>query len=318
MQTIGFERSNYADRFRELLGYLIDLHRQYVPETCISFLSDQQTGGRLNILSAWIAGKYLGSKLVSVFGSNATTSKYPTVQGVYVLFSGVNGEPLAVINGSVLTGLKTAADSVLAASYLIAGQPETLLIVGAGALVPYVVRAYLSGALPIRNIIIWNRTPARAKSVIEQLSHRFPEVHFSVAERLGPAAKRTRLIVCATASQEPLLRDEWIQAGTHVDLIGGWRVDMHEAEARLLGRASVFVDSRENMRNCGDLVTAVADGCWDWADLRGTLRDLCKRGRPGDCRDITVYKNAGSAYMDLFVAMWMYESVVATTQAPRH
>src|SRR5262245_55229243 len=110
------------------------------------------------VRSAADHGRAFGSKVFTSFPGNLTAgSGLPAVQAVYVLFSGTDGRPLAVLEGTEITWWKTAADSALGAKLLAPAQPETLAVVGAGAIAPWLARAHLSVRPSIRRVLVWNR-----------------------------------------------------------------------------------------------------------------------------------------------------------------
>src|SRR5215470_2504461 len=115
-------------------------------------------------------GRAFGSKVFTSFPGNLTAGKgLPAVQAVYVLFSGTDGRSLAVLDGTEITWWKTAADSALGAKLLAPALPETLVVVGAGAIAPWLARAHLSVRPSIRRVLVWNRTSERAETVARGL-----------------------------------------------------------------------------------------------------------------------------------------------------
>jgi ornithine cyclodeaminase len=111
---------------------------------------------------------FLGVKVVAVYPGNKARGK-PSVAGTYVLMAGATGEPLAVLDGSALTLWRTAAASALAASYLARKNSSRLLMVGAGALAPFLIAAHCS-IRPIRDVAIWNRSPGAAERLAADLA----------------------------------------------------------------------------------------------------------------------------------------------------
>ena len=130
------------------------------------------------------AGGYIGVKVVTVSPDNNALGK-PAVMGLYLLLDGITGEPRALIDGQRLTQWRTACASALAASYLAREDASRLLIVGAGALAPFLARAH-AAVRPIREIRIWNRTPANAEKVAQELVQAWP-----FSPRLGRPGQRT-------------------------------------------------------------------------------------------------------------------------------
>ena len=102
------------------------------------------------------AGRYMGSKLITSFPANLLGDNLPAVQAVCVLFDGKNGRPLAVIDGTEITYWRTAADSALGCRLLSRPNPEILLVVGAGELSRWLIRAHRTVRPSLRRVLIWN------------------------------------------------------------------------------------------------------------------------------------------------------------------
>lgn len=293
--------------FPGLIEAMRESHRGPVPAVETSLLQDPdpQSGNRFNVLNAWAAGRHIGTKLVSIFpGNDATGCGLPSIQGVYVLFEAVHGAPMLVADGTALTLRKTAGDSALGASYLARHDAETLLMVGAGALAPYVIEAHRAVRPSIRRVMLWNRRLDRAAALARRLETQ--GIVAEVAADLEAAVGSADVIACATMSAEPLVKGAWLRPGTHLDLIGGWREDMREADDEAVRRAEVYVNARELAAGCGDLVHPIASGAFAWSRVRGDLYDLCNgrvAGRQGN--EITLYKNAGGGHLDLFTAQYL-------------
>ncbi|MEM7566500.1 MAG: ornithine cyclodeaminase family protein, partial [Pseudomonadota bacterium] len=172
---------------------------------------------------------FVGVKVVSVFPDNARLSR-SSVSGVYLLLSGRTGEPVAALDGRALTLWRTAAASALAARYLAREDASRLLLVGAGALAPYLIRAHAS-VRPISEVLVWNRSPERAEAVVKGLSARLATEgglarwrgqRYSVgrAADLEEAVRGADIVSCATLSSEPLVQGAWLKPGAHLDLVG--------------------------------------------------------------------------------------------------
>src|SRR5690606_22354728 len=109
------------------------------------------------------ADGHIGVKIVTVSPGNNAIGK-PAVMGLYLLLDGATGEPQALIDGQRLTQWRTACASALAATYLARKDASRLLVIGAGAMAPFLARAH-AAVRPIEKIRIWNRTPARAEKL---------------------------------------------------------------------------------------------------------------------------------------------------------
>src|SRR6185295_16069072 len=224
-----------------------------------------------------------------------------SVQGLYVLFDGTNGLPLAAIDGAAITLWKTAANSALAATYLARRDARTLLMVGAGALAPYLARAHCA-ARPIAKVMIWNRTATNAERMAAALAR--PGLTVEVVSDLAAAVARADLVSCATMATTPVIQGAWLPPGVHVDLVGAYRPEMREADDAAIGRARVFIDAWFTAgEHCGDICQPVAAGLLKKDDITDTFQ-LARGERPGRSREdeITLFKSGGGGHEDLGTA----------------
>lgn len=266
----------------------------------------------LLVRSAWQQGQALGTKLATGFFDNPNNAEnLPAVQAVYVLFDGTNGKPLAVLDGTALTYRKTAADSALASHYLARQDVNTLLMVGAGGLAPHLIMAHCAIRPAIERVLVWNRTEERAQTLATELA--IANVSIEAIDDLATAATQAQLISCATLADKPLIHGEWLQAGTHLDLVGSFTPTMREADDTALQRASIFVDARATTINVvGELMIPMAAGVISEHDILADHYDLARQKHPGrqSPDEITVFKNGGGGHLDLMTARF----VVAQTE----
>ena len=261
--------------------------------------------GTLLLMPAW-SDRALGVKLVTVMPDNGARG-LPAVHAQYLLFERTTGAPLAVIDGEMLTVKRTAAASALASSFLSRPESARLLMVGAGALAPHVIEAHCA-VRPIREVRIWNRSRGQAEALAKRLTR--PGCAVAVAGDLDQAVAEADIVSCATLSQEPLVRGALLRPGTHVDLIGGFRPDMREADDEAVRRAVIYVDTRGGaLSEAGDLTQPIAAGVIGRDAVRGDLAELCRdeaAGR-GSADEITLFKSVGTALEDLAAALEVYD-----------
>lgn len=249
---------------------------------------------------------YLGVKIVSVFPDNGAKN-LPSVMGVFVLMSGKTGQPLAMIDGQALTLWRTSCASALASAYLARADARRLLMVGAGSLAPFLIRAHAS-VRDIDEVLIWNRRPESAEKLAASLG-RSSDFTVSATDDLEGAAKGADIISCATLSSEPLVKGEWLKEGAHLDLVGAFRPDMRETDDYAMRKARVFVDTRAGaLSEAGDIVQAIKSGALDESDIAADLFDLCRGERAGRRfhNQITVFKSVGTALEDLVAAQHIF------------
>lgn len=251
------------------------------------------------------ANGHIGVKVVTVSPDNNAIAK-PAVMGLYLLLDGKTGEPQVLIDGQRLTQWRTACASALAASYLAREDASRLLIIGAGALSPFLARAH-SAIRPIRRIRIWNRTFANAEMVAASLKAEGMDAE--AVDDLDSALGDTDIVSSATIATTPLVKGALLKPGTHVDLVGGFAPGMRESDDDAIRRARVYVDTRAGAtKEAGDIVQPLASGVLKPENIVADLHELArgeKEGR-GSADEITLFKSVGAALEDLAAGIEVY------------
>ncbi|EFH12253.1 ornithine cyclodeaminase family protein [Teichococcus cervicalis] len=262
--------------------------------------------GSLLLMPAWQAHRYTGVKIVHVTPSNAKNSAIQAVHSVYLLSHGESGQPLAILDGGTLTDRRTAAASVLAATYLARPESRVLLLLGSGKVAHALAEAYAE-RFPLQEIRIWSRRASSAAKLAAALvAQGLPARAVAEADPRG-----ADIISAATLSTVPLLDGALVQPGTHLDLVGAFRPDMRESDSALVARSRLFVDTRPGaLAEAGDIVQAIAEGAITEAHIQADLFELCRGTHPGrgSAEEITLFKSVGWAGEDLAAAVLAYES----------
>ena len=285
-------------------GVITALHQGHLGERPIGdgyFIGDAAFG--LFSRGVILPGRGAGFKLASLHPANDQASPpLPMEQAAFVVLDNRTKAIAALLDGPEITRWKTAADSVLAARRLSREDSQVLLVLGAGPVARALTEAYLHIRPGLREVMLWNRSPARLEPMRTELAARGVAVR--VVNDLDTAVARADIVTAATSATTPLIRGACVRPGTHVDLVGGYRPDMQEADSEVLRGARIFVDDRDNALASGDLQIPLREGVMSEAQIEGDLFDLCQmpvfHGAPSDR---TVYKNAGGAHQDLIVAL---------------
>lgn len=257
--------------------------------------------GTLLLMPAW-SDTALGVKVVTVM-PGAAAHGAGTVQASYLLLDRATGVPRALIDGEVLTLRRTAAVSALAARRLARPGATRLLLVGAGRLAPWMARAHVALQPALRQVRVWARRSEAAAATAAAL--RAEGIEAQSARELEAEVRAADIVCCATTSTVPLLRGAWLAPGTHLDLVGGFRPDMREADDAAIARARVVVDTRAGaLAEAGDLVQAIGRGVITASHVVADLAELLAGravGRRSD-DEVTLFKSVGSALADLATA----------------
>jgi ornithine cyclodeaminase len=310
MHVISAEQVHALLDYPSLVEALRELFRRGVDEARSIHLTEKLADGRENVwllLPAWQHGRNQGVKLVSVFPGNEAKGLVSVV-GVYVLFDGANGYPLAVIDGAALTLWKTAANSALAATYLARRDAGKLLVLGAGQLAPHLARAH-AALRPIREVRVWNRTAAKARQMAAAL--KLPEARVEATEDLAGSVRWADVISAATMAREPLIAGAWLRPGQHLDLVGGFRPDMREADDEAIRRSRVFIDAWFTAgAHCGDICKPLEAGVIAKDAIADTF-ELARGQKPGRLNDdeITLFKSGGGGHEDLGTAQHLMTKI---------
>lgn len=280
------------------------------------FLGDSDYG--LLSRGVILPGFGAGLKIASMCEANSHAQPpRPVEDAVFVVINEVTRAVQAVLNGPEITRWKTAADSIVAARKLSREDSSVLLVLGAGPVSRSLVDAYLHIRPAISTVLLWNRTPSKLNQTCQELRGR--GVHVEIVENLPAAVFRADIISAATSSTLPLIAGRDVKPGTHVDLVGGYRQDMQEADVDLMRKSRIFVDDRSTAYVSGDIYIPLSLGAISEAQIEGDLYDLCQdEGLSRTPGEITVYKNGGGAQFDLVISQLVIRELAERGKASTH
>jgi len=312
MRLFSVEEIDAALTFPGLVDTLAEAFRSdaVVPPRGQHTIERPGRDGILLIMPAWSAPEaehsYIGTKILSVFFDNGAHN-LPGVMGAYLLMNGRTGLPLAVMDGNRLTLWRTAAASALASRYMSNPEASKMLMVGAGGLAPFLIKAHRSQR-PLTDIAIWARRPEAAQAVAAELAKDGIEVR-AVTDIEGEA-RTADIISCATNATQPLIHGRWLKRDAHLDLVGAFTMQMREADADALERARVVVDSEKAIDEGGDVAIGIDEGSYSSERIAGTLADLCHGRIAGRSEEgeITLFKSVGVSLEDLAAAIAVWEN----------
>ena len=314
MKFISADQVHSICSFPELVSELESAHREPPTDSKDLFLTNIEPEYSLtNVLlvrAAWNHGSVLGLKAATTFPQNTLNSNLPSVHAIYSLFDGVNGMPIAIIDGTSMTYYKTAADSALGSKYLAQPGITRMAMVGAGAMAPYLIQAHCEILGSISHVTIWNRTQSRAQALAQSL--KLSEVQIEVSNDLESTVRNAQIVSSATMTKAPIIDGQWLAPGTHLDLIGAFTPEMREVNDEAITRSKVFVDSRKSViGEIGEITIPIETGVMREEDVIADLYQLCSgsvRGRTSEL-DITLFKNGGGGHLDLMTAQFIFRQI---------
>jgi ornithine cyclodeaminase len=247
----------------------------------------------------------LGVKLLTLFPHNPARG-LPAIAALVTLFDTANGQPLALLDGGLLTALRTGAASGAATRLMARLDTRTLALFGAGGQALAQVWA-VCVARPVERVWLINRTRERAERLAEELRAFGKPIPTDVriAGSAREALSEADVICCATGSATPLFDDSDLRAGTHINGIGSYRATMREIPGATVARARVLVDQRAAAwAEAGDLALAREEGLIDTRHVVGELGEVVLGRIAGrvDDEQITFFKSVGGAAQDVAAA----------------
>jgi thiomorpholine-carboxylate dehydrogenase len=241
-----------------------------------------------------VAAKAMGAKLVSFYPGNAAAG-IDTHFATILLFETPHGRPLAVMDGRLITEMRTAAVSAAVTKRLARPGAHSLALLGAGVQAKAHLDA-LRAILPLDDIRVWSRTPERARE--------FAKAHGARAMEAEAAVRGADVVVTATHATEPILLGRWLAEGAHVNAIGAPRPDWRELDDDVM-RHLLVVDSREAaLKESGDVILS-------GATIFAEAGELFCGAKTAPAQETTVFKSVGLAIEDIASAELVYELAMA-------
>lgn len=244
----------------------------------------------------------LGAKVVSVFPGNPARN-LPTITAAMVLQDPVTGVPVALLEASHLTALRTGAAGGLAARLLARSDAHKVLIFGAGVQARTQLAA-LGAVRPLTAMRVYDPNSAAAQALVREYAS--PELDCLVAEDADEWVSWADVIIAATTSRTPVFDGSLVRPGTHVTGIGSYTPQMQELDPTLIVRADrVVCDTKEGaLAEAGDLTKPLAGGLITPARVDSELGQIVLGRAPGRVseQEVTVYKGVGLAALDLVTA----------------
>ncbi|MEY4266908.1 MAG: hypothetical protein RIS90_1443 [Pseudomonadota bacterium] len=303
MQLLTKEDVERLAAYGPLIDALAKGLREPIESPPRSHFNPNHDASAVLIMPAWKPHQVMGTKIVSIWPENNARGQ-SAVSAIYVVTSCKDGTPLAVIDGTELTLRRTAAAAALAARILARPKSTRLVVVGTGALSAHMAMAHHS-VLDLSEIMIWGRQLDKAQNVVATLARAGIAARATVD--LQHALANTDIVAAATTASTAFIPSAWVQAGTHLGLIGAFTASMAEAEPQLLARTRLFADSRAAvLEKGGEVVQALRAGLISEQDVLAELSELVTVPRlvdgPRTDADITVFKSVGFAALDLIAA----------------
>ena len=229
--------------------------------------------GLIGLMPGYLgAPQSLGLKVVSVFPGNQGTD-HDSHQGVVLLFDTRHGSPIAVLDASSITGIRTAAVSGVATQTLAREDAGDLAILGSGTQAITHLEA-MKVVRRLRRVRVWSRSPENARRFAAREGSRHG-LEIEAVPTAREAVRGADLICTTTAAREPILEGEWLSPGAHINAVGACFATMRELDTAAVARSRLYVDRRESALNeAGDFLIAKQEGAFGDEHILGELGDV--------------------------------------------
>ena len=276
------KRLRMEDLIPTVANALRDLSAGAVLQPLRTVLSISQHNGFLGVMPA--SGRALGAKLVTFYPQN---KEVPTHHAMILLFRPETGEPLAVMDGRLITEMRTAAVSAVATKLLARTDTKTLTILGSGVQ----ARSHLEAlrlVRPFDDVRVWS--PRNAGRFAQ-------EFNVQAARSAEEAVRGADIIVVATSAITPVLRGQWLAPGVHINAVGATRPNWRELDDDVLHQSTIYVESRDPaLKESGDIIAANKE----LIEIGEVIAQ--KRSGRKSPDQITLFKSVGVAIEDIATA----------------
>jgi ornithine cyclodeaminase/alanine dehydrogenase-like protein (mu-crystallin family) len=273
---------------------LIDFSAGKVTQPVRSVIKIDPPGGFYGIMPA-LTPEGLGQKIVTFYPPNAEKG-IPTHMALIILNDTQTGAPLAIMDGRLITEMRTAAVSAVATKLLAPADAKVLAILGSGVQ----ARSHAEALRLVRQfneIRVWSPTQEHAERFAKEIA--------ATATSAEEAVHGADVIVTATNSKTPVLKGSWLKPGCHVNAIGACRPNWRELDDEAMQKSVVFVDSREGaMKESGDVILS-------GAKIHAELGEALAGKVPPHANETTVFKSLGMAVEDIAAASLVYRAAMA-------
>jgi ornithine cyclodeaminase len=253
----------------------------------------------------------LGAKVVSVFNTN-TAIDLPTHLATVFLLNPATGALLAILAGTYITEIRTAAVSAISVNLLARDDAASLAIIGSGVQARSHLRA-IDLVWELSDVRVWSPTPEHQEAFVDEMQSS-TTARLVSAESAEDAVRGADLVVLATSSAEPVVESAWVRDGAHIISVGACRPEQREMDPALVRRGRLFVDSRAAaLVESGDVVQGIRERLFTPSHIIGELGELLDKRVEGrrSSRDVTIFKSLGLAVEDIVAAELVYRRALA-------
>ncbi|MFQ5711188.1 MAG: alanine dehydrogenase [Candidatus Geothermarchaeales archaeon] len=276
-----------------------------------SYIFFKRYHGDLRPMPAYIeALNKAGVKIVGAYPENPKRFNLPLVMGTMILVDPDTGHPFSIMDACWLTAMRTGAGGGVAAKYLSRKNARTLGIIGAGMQARTQFMA-IDMVRSIERVYVNDIIPEKAQKYAEEMG-KSCGADFIPVEDPSKAVRGVDVLVTATPTTKPIVRNEWVEPGLHINAIGADAPGKQELDFEVLKRAKIVVDDWEQSSHAGEINVALSRGIITKDHVYGELGEVVAGKKPGRTSDdeITIFDSTGLSIQDVATATKVYENAL--------
>lgn len=279
---------------------------QMPPKTYIFF---EEYQGDFRVMPAYVKRLCAaGVKIVNVHPNNPTTCDLPTVMATVILLDPTNGAPISFMDAKWITSMRTGAAGGIAVKHLARKDSRIVGLVGAGVQAPFQLMALREVMPKIEEVRVADKIKARSEQCAEEMGERF-ELNVRAVESDEQAVRGADIVVTVTPVRSPIVMNEWVGAGTHINAMGADAPGKEELDPAILKRAKIVIDDWDQAVHSGEVNVPISRGAIKKEDIHGELGGIIcgkKEGRTSP-DEITIFDSTGLAIQDVATAWTIYQ-----------
>jgi len=273
------------------------------------YLFYEKYGGDLRAMPSYLEALDISAvKIVNVHPDNRAKRGLPTVMATIILIDPGSGFPMAIMGGTAITDFRTGAAGGVAAKYLANPDPKVIALVGAGAQAKTQLMALLALYRDFE-VRAWSRSDSTREAFLAEMGPLCEgRARLRGFDDLEKAVRGADIIVTTTPSREPLVADEWVSNGAHINCIGADAPGKQELDPAILKRSKIIVDDWEQASHSGEINVPISKGLLSKGDVWAELGEVVAGLKPGreSKRELTVFVSTGLAVQDAVTAALVY------------
>jgi len=248
-----------------------------------------------------------GVKLVNVHPNNPEKYGLPTVLATILLFDPKTGAPISIMDGTWITAMRTAAATGVATKRLARKNAKVVGLIGAGYQASFQLEA-LHEVVKMESVKVYRRNREKAEKFAKEMSAKLG-VNVEATDSVEDAVKGVDILVTVTPVREPIVKNEWITEGMHINAIGADAPGKEELEPEILKRAKIVIDDWEQASHSGEINVPLKNGLITKDDIYATIGEIVGGLKPGRVSDeeITTFDSTGLSLQDVITGWHVYK-----------